>query len=118
MEVSDEILSTPLKRPTTPKTNHVNADPKLDDDYTHEADIEDAEYKTGDKGDDVYGYKDKIKDDQYDEEGMLPQPTVSSLRHVNTNLPQPTVSHGNLKAVVVNTRENMNIISSFRMKQE
>ena len=118
VDVSEERLHTPPQRPTIPKTNHVNVVQNLDDNHDHEMDIKDEDYNTGDEdGDDTYKYEDEIENEHYGEEGMLPQPNVSSLRTLrNTTISRPTVNHGKMRSA--NPRENMNIISSFRMKQE
>ena len=115
MEVSEERLGTPPQRPTIPKTNHVNV--TFDDEYDLERENADGEDRLeDDEYSDEYEYTDTIDKGQYDEEGMLPQPNVSSLRRKPILLPYPTVNHGNSKTTII--KENMNVISSFRLKQE
>ena len=89
----------------------------FDDDYDIEKETADDENRSGtDKYDEEYKYGDTIENEEYDKGGMLPQPTVSTLRRETKILPYPNVNHGNSQNT--NIKENMNVISSFRLKQE
>ena len=113
VEVSEERLSTPPQGPTIPKTNHVNV--TFDDEYDLEKETADDKNISGDdEYNEEYEYGDAIEMEEYDEEGMLPQPNVSSLRRKIKIFPYPTVNHGQ----TTNIKEDMNVISSFRLKQE
>ena len=115
VEVSEERLSTPPQRPTIPKTNHLNVN--FADGYELEKGTANDENSLGDEEDvKEYEYDDAIEREEYDEEGMLPQPTVSSLRRKNIMLPRPITNQSTSQNIDV--KENMNVISSFRLKQE
>ena len=112
VDVSEERLNTPPQRPTILKTNHVNTDLNEDEESNQEEESQDDGYNT-----DVYAdYEDDIENGIYEDEGMLPQPTTSSLK-IDT-LKKPIVNHGKIKEAQVNPSDNMNIISSFCLKQE
>ena len=113
VEVSEERLTTPPQGPTIPKTNYAKV--TFDDDYDSEKIAADDD-NTSDT--DEYGdvYDNAIENGEYEEDGMLPQPTVSALRRENKVLPSPNINHGNSQTT--NIKENMNVINSFRLKQE
>ena len=69
-----------------------------------------------DKDDNSCEKCDEINDDEYVEDDRLPTPFVSSLRG-NTNLDSQKINAGKTM-VNISTAENMNKISSFRLKEE
>ena len=71
------------------------------------------EYKQN-KDEESYEEYDDIEDEEYAEDDTLPTLTVSSLKN-NVNLASPKMNTG-ISAINISDTENMNKISSFRLK--
>ena len=110
LEVSETRLEKAPQRPIFPKTNHVNADLIEGDESDKDEESQNEEYDHEEYDHEIDDFAEEISDN----EDILPDPIVSSLKGC---VEDPIINQGKTVKKAASS-ENMNRISSFRMKQE